>query len=321
MPQNFNALFRHRILDACLSNPDSSNTWINLQDKIEKESLSAGIKSIRPSRRTILKDIAEMRSGVLGYSAPIAYNKPRGYHYTNPQFSIHNIPLSPTQIRNIKELIISLKSILNIKALQTVYQDVLVLGERLNILDDEIIEPIIHFDKQDDYIGAVWMDELYQHIKRKQALSLTYQAFLEEEKRLYLSPLLLKAYNKRWYLIAFHHESLKIMNLPLDRIMTISESLQPYQAPDNFDYDMYIRDVYGVTKNIDQKPIDIQFTANPLLSEYLRTKPIHRSQKIRINKSGKSLIYLRLIPNFEIKHLLRGYGSELVIINPKGFLD
>jgi len=321
MPRNLNALFRHRVLDRELSAPDSCNTWQILQEKIESESLTVGLDIIKPSRRTILKDIAEMRSGVLGYSAPIVYSKSRGYHYADPQYSIHNIPLSPTQIRNIKELIISLKSVLNIKALQTVYQDVLILAEKLNIIDDEVIEPIIHFDKQDDYIGAVWMDQLYQYIKRKQAITVAYQAFLEQEKRLYLSPLLLKAYNKRWYLIACHHEDHKIMNLPLDRIMTISESLQPYQAPDKFNYDVYIKDVYGVTKNTNEKPIDIKFIANPLLSEYLRTKPIHLSQTIYIQESGKSLVYLNLIPNFEIKHLLRGYGKELEMIEPIGFLD
>ncbi len=321
MPRNFNALFRHRIIDRVLSSFDIKVTWENLREAIETESIEAGIQTINPSRRTILKDIAEMRSGIFGYSAPIDYNKSRGYHYSNPQFSIYNIPLSKVQIRNIKELIISLKSIVNIEALQTVYQDVLMLEQKLNIQDNIVMKPIIHFDKQDDYLGAVWMNKAYQSIKNEKSLSILYEPFLADKMRMYLSPLLLKSYNKRWYLIAYDHDTLKIINLPLDRIIDIVDSLNPYQSPIDFDYDIYIKDVYGVTKDENQEPILLTFRTNPLLTEYLRTKPIHRSQMIKSESSGKSIITLLLIPNYEIKHLLRGYGSQLEMIHPKEFLD
>src|SRR5690349_14571336 len=91
MPANKSALLRYRIIDSCLTNKQKPYPTLEfIQEKIQDQ-LDDEI-----SISMINKDFAEMKKI---YDAPIKYCRSnKGYHYTEPGFSIREFPLTHQEI-------------------------------------------------------------------------------------------------------------------------------------------------------------------------------------------------------------------------------
>lgn len=94
MPANKNALIRYKTIDRCLRN--RYRRW-TLDDLVEAcsdalydmEGITKGV-----SMRTIQADIQIMRSDKLGYYAPIEVYDNKYYRYSDPDYSISNMPIT-----------------------------------------------------------------------------------------------------------------------------------------------------------------------------------------------------------------------------------
>ena len=103
MPANKNALIRYKTLDRCLRNRYRRYTIDDLIEECsnalyEMEGIDKGI-----SKRTIQGDINVMRSGKLGYYAPIEVYDGKYYQYSDPDYSISDNPLTNDDYVLIKE--------------------------------------------------------------------------------------------------------------------------------------------------------------------------------------------------------------------------
>ena len=141
MPTNLNALIRYKQIDACLKNPFANCTISHLQE-ICTQSLgeNRGIYK-QVSERTIRDDIRVLKSDILGFNAPIVFEKGK-YSYSNPDYTIFSTPLTE------KEL---LKEILS-----------MLLEERKNITDSEIDRLLLRIS---NILGEDVPEELLQKPK------------------------------------------------------------------------------------------------------------------------------------------------------------
>ena len=94
MPANKNALLRYKTIDRCLRNKYRRWTLEDLVDACsetlyEMEGIRKGV-----SARTVQGDLQIMRSDKLGYYAPIEVYDNKYYRYSDPNYSISNLPLS-----------------------------------------------------------------------------------------------------------------------------------------------------------------------------------------------------------------------------------
>lgn len=106
MPANKNALIRYKTIDNCLRNRYRRWTLDDLVDACcealyDMEGITKGVCS-----RTVQMDIQIMRSDKLGYNAPIEVYDRVYYRYTDPDYSITNMPLSIDDCELIKQAII-----------------------------------------------------------------------------------------------------------------------------------------------------------------------------------------------------------------------
>jgi len=117
MPTNLNALIRYKQIDTCLRNRFVRCTIEKLQEVCtDAMGEFRGIYK-QVSERTIRDDIRVMRSNMLGFNAPIAYND-GAFYYTDKDYSIFSTPL--TEIDLLRDILKML------------------LSERNNIADDEV---------------------------------------------------------------------------------------------------------------------------------------------------------------------------------------
>ena len=110
MPVNKNTLIRYKVIDNCLRKKYIRWTLDDLVDACsdalyEMEGITKGVSS-----RTVQMDIQIMRSDKLGYNAPIEVYDRIYYRYSEPDYSITQMPLSLDDCMLLKKAISLLES-------------------------------------------------------------------------------------------------------------------------------------------------------------------------------------------------------------------
>ena len=146
MPTTKFSFIRCRILDKCFRSPRK----YQIQDLLDacEEELGTSI-----SRRTIYNDIEFMKS-LDGWEAPIDTIKDgnrRYYHYTDPNFSIDNMPLTEAQLKQIQAAINVLNSFQGLPQFKGLEDSLAQIG--LTALNTEA-KPCFELD-HNDYVGSL----------------------------------------------------------------------------------------------------------------------------------------------------------------------
>jgi predicted DNA-binding transcriptional regulator YafY len=115
--------------------------------------------------------------------------------------------------------------------------------------------------------------------------------------------------------------SKEIITLALDRIKQIKPlAYEPFQQNVRFDPHTYFSDIVGVTRNMADRPTTIEFLAYHNQAPYIRTKPIHASQRILEQRKEGTIFSISVIPNFELDREFIGFGEGLKIISPNTYV-
>lgn len=322
MAQNKNALIRYKTIDKCLQNSYRTWTLEDLMNACSDALYEYEGKENPVSKRTVQLDIQMMRSEKLGYNAPIVVYEKKYYKYEDDEFSITDIPLTETDINVLTETVSMLKQFKDF----SLFSDV---SDILQRLEDKIYsekshtKPVIYLDKNDGLKGLHYLDEIYQAIIKKTVLVLTYKSFKsKEESTFHFHPFILKEFNNRWFLVGKKKGSAPITNLALDRIIAIDYDFNlPYLEQD-FDADLFYKNVIGVTVNTGSRPRKIELWIDAVNAPYVITKPLHNTQRlIKENEDGSIIVHLFLSPNYEMERILFGFGDGIEVISPENLRD
>jgi predicted DNA-binding transcriptional regulator YafY len=321
MPVNRNALIRYRTIDKCLQNRRRKWTVENLIDACsealyEYEGINKDI-----SMRTIRLDLNAMRSDKLGYNAPIIITDKKYYSYEDADYSITDIPLTTQDLGILQEVSHLLKQFKGF----THFNEV---SEMVNKLEDKIYSeqhqqaPVIDFEKNELLTGIEWLDVLYKAIVNKNTLLLTYQSFKARSANdIIFYPYLLKEYRNRWFVLGMKKQGKEIITFALDRIQNIApQDKEIFIQHKNFDPHTYFSNIIGVTRNVAEKPTTILFWASSYHAPYIKTKPIHASQKMVEEVKGGTHFSIEVIPNFELERELFGFGEGIKILSPNNIV-
>lgn len=319
MPVSKNALIRYKTIDRCLRN--RYRRW-TLDDLIkacsdalyEYEGRDEGV-----SRRTIQLDIQMMRSEKLGYNAPIKVVDNKYYIYEDPDYSITESPLSPQDVEKMGEAVKILRQLSGFQEFSGMEDIMGRLEDRLNMAREKA-HPVIFFDKNDRLKGLEFIEPLHSAILSKHPINIKYQSFRAKAPNTFLfHPYALKEFNNRWFVYGHKPGVSYVMNLALDRIVSMEEAPdEAFMESDDFNPETWFDDLVGVTKYPADRPERVVFWASPGDAPYIRTKPIHGSQKILETKEDGSAIFeLNVIINRELVRLLFGYAEGLKVLHPR----
>jgi predicted DNA-binding transcriptional regulator YafY len=321
MPVNRNALIRYRTIDKCLQNRRRKWTIENLIDACnaalyEYEGIDKGV-----SLRTIRLDLNAMRSDKLGYSAPIIVTDKKYYTYEDSDYSITNIPLTVKDLSILQEVSHLLKQFKGFSHFNEVTEIVNKLEDK--IYSEQNKQPsVIDFEKNELLTGIQWLDVLYKAIVSQTTVLLKYQSFkARSASDIIFYPYLLKEYRNRWFILGMAKKGKEIGTFALDRIQDISsQPTEIFREHKTFDPHTYFNDIVGVTRNISETPTHIEFQADYVQAPYIRTKPIHSSQKVIGHNKDGIVFSIDVVPNFELERELIGFGEGLKILSPSNFM-
>ncbi len=312
MPKNLNFLKRIETIDRCLKNPNEYWNWQRLAAACEP------VIGKRPSRGTIMKDIRAMRSGELGYCAPIDWNKTtKSFSYADPRFSIRNALLKGPEVRALRHAMNILKQFKGFGQFETIGEIIFKLERSLNVSDDDA-RSVVHFDTNPHAKGLDYLDTIYKSIVSKQTLNIRYKPFYMDAPYLVtVSPCLLKEFNNRWFLLAFEHKEQRILNFALDRIKEISESIRDFQYAEEFKADQFFKNIIGVTLPEGETVQEVVIAATPEQARYIDTKPLHHTQKKISEDENAAVFSLQVIPNYELESLILSFGEKVKVLQPE----
>lgn len=275
------------------------------------------------SRRTIQHDIQEMRqSNELGYYAPITVVDRKYYRYDDYDYSITNVPLSETDMRQLTEAVDLLKQMSSFKGFDDV-EDV------VNRLEDHVasmryrVEPVILLESNSRLRGLEYITPLHDAIVDREPVVVTYKPFQwPKAQQFCFSPYILKEFRNRWFVFGRRHDSPEpiLLNLALDRIEDISPApkKERYIKDKSFHPLQYFSEMIGVTRMMDDQPVHIVFRVSASQVPYVITKPLHQSQsEISHDDDGSAIFSIDVIPNFELERDILGFGEGITIISPE----
>lgn len=153
----------------------------------------------------------------------------------------------------------------------------------------------------------------------KQAIEIDYHPFGKDIRQITVSPYHLKQYNNRWFLIGKRNSYDGLSNFAIDRIEGIKEIGRAKFEPldNNFDFEELFDDVVGVS--VEDVPVeDVVMYVNEKAFNYIFTKPLHPSQIVKheLLPDGRREIDLKVKDNYELRALLRSFGSQLEVMKP-----
>jgi predicted DNA-binding transcriptional regulator YafY len=320
MPVIKNALLRYRVIDRCIRNdfqPFPSKE--KLRQTCEEE-LYGSVTGQNICHSTIEKDIFAMRNE---HDAPIAYSKlERGYFYEDKNFSMDDIPLTDSDISAIKAATNILNQFKNTQlfgqfqyAIDKILDRVEMSANKKNYHDD-----IVHFESQPTVGGNEFLAPILAAIKERKSIQFNYQSFRSETGSVRrLQPYLLKEYRNRWYLIGKSELKEEIRTFALDRMEGLIELESPFTIDSNFSAEVFFQYSIGIT-TYDGQPEKVIIEAEKVLSKYLLSQPLHHTQKLNTVKNGKHTFSYQLLPSYELKMLLLGFGKELRVISPNSLV-
>ena len=178
-------------------------------------------------------------------------------------------------------------------------------------------EQLIQFESLPTVRGNENLELLLDAIKNKKVVQFSYFNYSKEEKSIRrVHPYLLKEYRNRWYLTGKSELRSKVITFGLDRIYDPIVLEQKYIIDAGFSPDNYFKHSIGITV-YNELPNEIIIEANPILSKYLESQPIHHSQNIKeIKTDGTHIFSYYLLITYELKMILLGFGKDCKIISP-----
>ncbi|SNC77621.1 Predicted DNA-binding transcriptional regulator YafY, contains an HTH and WYL domains [Hymenobacter gelipurpurascens] len=322
MPVNKNAFARYGWIDDCLLRRQRPWPIEALMEFISERMADFGVgRENGISKRQVQEDIKQMRpGGMTGYEAPIEYDREaKGYYYSDPTYSIRNSPLVSDDAPVLRQALAMLQQFRGLGLSEELGDIVKRVEEHLQARPEvEPLRQLIWFEQVPDYAGAQFLGPLYQAVRARQVLSIRYRPFdAPEAYETFVHPYLLKQYNHRWFLIGQGSVRPGLSNFALDRIEALAPAPKvPYVQPPA-DIELRFADIVGVSVPANgsvMEQIVLRFRAGR--GQYVRTKPLHPSQRLEAETTKTIEISLRVVPTQELETLLLSFGDDIEVLAP-----
>ena len=315
MPVDKQVLLRYQVLNKCFRNRYREYTIDDLVDECNKALRRIDKPDI--SKRTIQNDIniLEADYGII-LNEKLKRGRQRLYRYADTSYTIPLYRMYDEERNKIEDAIYVLKQFEG----EPLYDWVrTILMQIEGGMFEEDASPVVSFQSNLDLKGLGHFSKLLQAILNKRVLKLRYVPYGKAQITATVYPYYLKQYNDRWYLIARVKGYDSFAHYALDRINSFEEIALPYKEAE-VDFSEYFDDVIGVTvPDGDAEDIVVKVTGKRF--NYIRTKPLHFSQRIIEEAEGYAIISIHVKVNNELESLILSFGDDMEVISPTSFRD
>ncbi len=183
--------------------------------------------------------------------------------------------------------------------------------------------------------GHKWLNVITDAMRNNQVLNVTHQGFGKPEPWYFdIEPYYLKVEKRRWYVLArspYYSNRNRQKNkedggdrpedvymvYALDRILDCHPTGSSFQMKEDFDINEYFRGCCGIIHS-KEEPIRVMLKAYNGGPDYLRTLPIHESQRelVELKDDETSYFELTVRPNYDLYQALLAQADQIEVLEP-----
>ena len=306
-----NKFYRLIFLDDQFRSPEGvsiSQLMARLEDSMEDKILSV-------SKRTIWNDIRELEEEFGARFVTESVGREKLYRYEDPDFSILKEWISK-YVDTFQHYLKKLENHRGDVRYDMIRYFLLGIKRGLNYKD----QPCVSFDYNPFLEGLKYFNQIADAITHQYPIKLTYKPYGKERTEYNVHPYHLRQYNNRWFLFGLTEgmEEFGVQNYALDRIRGV-EHLSKQYIPTDISFDDYFKDIVGVSNNTKRTIENIILRVNKKSLDYIRTKPIHSSQKEVKSDDFTDYITISIQAkiNTELIMVILSYGDSIEVIEPQ----
>ncbi len=174
----------------------------------------------------------------------------------------------------------------------------------------------IQFEKRKPQ-GTENLFGIIQAIKNKRKIEFTYNKFNQnEESSRLIEPYIVKEFRNRWYVFGKDNADCEVKNFALDRISTLAITDKEFKKSDTLNIDEYFRNSFGIYIPEDKIIYEVILSFDPLQGKYIKSLPLHESQKVLIDNESEFRIKLNIYLTYDFCMEILSFGDRVKVISP-----
>ncbi len=132
-----------------------------------------------------------------------------------------------------------------------------------------------------------------------------------------ICPLVIKEAQNRWYIIGKDTSDNQIKTFGLDRITDFEILKERFKYPTNYNPEIAFKDSFGIVSSNGENPQKIILSFTKEQGKYVKSLPLHHSQKELLSNENEYQIQLYLHPTYDFEMELLSLGSKVKVLEPE----
>lgn len=165
--------------------------------------------------------------------------------------------------------------------------------------------------------GQTFLEDVMKAMKQGKVLEITYKSYWREhESSFRVAPYCVKLFRQRWYLVGNSVNEGKIRIYSLDRFLEAKLTDEPFDYPKDFSPEVYFEGCFGIIRE-ESCPLEtVKLKVSPNQANYLRSLPMHHTQKELVQTADYSIFSVEVRPSFDFRQELLWNGDALEVLEP-----
>lgn len=169
----------------------------------------------------------------------------------------------------------------------------------------------------EDVPKTEYLQSAIEAMQKNRVIEFDYQQFAGHRETCHIEPYAMKVYRQRWYIVGRIIESGGIRCIAIDRILDFKLTETKFKVPESFKAKDYFKNVVGIYTNDDQKPQTVRIKVYGVAVEYLRSRPLHETQREVSTKHLESSTFeYKLCITPDLSTELLSMGEKVEVLEP-----
>ena len=183
------------------------------------------------------------------------------------------------------------------------------IGDNLSLKDRILVDEIPS--------GRDHLPTILAAMKENHVVNITYRSFKSTRSHTCpIEPYCVKLFDNRWYVLAHNINYGDVRLYGLDRIELAEIATETFKLPKGFDAEEFFSTAYGIVVGSGEKPVRIVIRANEDHKHYLKSLPLHHSQRLIEDHGEYADFDLYLAPSYDFVMKLLQVGAMVEVLKP-----
>ncbi|MDY0388464.1 MAG: WYL domain-containing protein [Methanolobus sp.] len=210
--------------------------------------------------------------------------------------------------------------------------DIIQENTSLLIESYRIINTLEQFREISKYISTGFHNTGSEHIstilcaiKNNNIIEFSYYKYVGGDITLRnIEPYFLKEFKFRWYIIGKDINDKQVKTFALERVQRNTLIIKPntnYHIPEDINPDNFFDNSFGIFKLQNSESELVELSFSPLKGKFIKSVPLHKSQKLLIDNKTELRIQLQLQITHDFIMEILSHGCDVIVLKPSGLAE